>query len=188
MSAPAPRPLPAPSDRPAYGLLTPPGAPTGTWLPRFYKRVWPTTAVLTGFPWAACSSSCCEGEQAVPGRVHRTETGFPPGLGWGAPCCLAVRGDTIPGFGKDHSWASQVALLVENLPVSAGDRRVVGSIPGSGGSAGGGHSKFSSVQSLSHVGLFATHSSILACRIPKDRGAWRATVYRVAQSDTTDVT
>ena len=37
------------------------------------------------------------------------------------------------------------------------------------------------------VGM-ATHSSILACRIPKDRGAWRATVYRVAQSDTTEVT
>ena len=30
----------------------------------------------------------------------------------------------------------------------------------------------------------ATHSSILACRIPIDGGAWRATVYRVAQSRT----
>ena len=28
----------------------------------------------------------------------------------------------------------------------------------------------------------ATHSSILACRIPKDRGAWWATVHGVAQS------
>ena len=106
----------------------------------------------------------------------------------GGPLLPGCQGDTILGFGKDHSWASQVALLVENLPVSAGDIRVVGSIPGSGGSAGGGHSKFSSVQSLSHVGLFATHSSILAWRIPKDRGAWWATVYRVAQSDTTEVT
>ena len=42
----------------------------------------------------------------------------------------------------------------------------------------------SSVQSLSRVRLFANHSSILAWRIPKDRGAWRATVYRVAQSQT----
>ena len=32
----------------------------------------------------------------------------------------------------------------------------------------------------------ATHSSILAWRIPVDRGAWRATVHRVAESDTTD--
>ena len=28
----------------------------------------------------------------------------------------------------------------------------------------------------------ATHSSTLAWRIPMDRGAWRATVYRVAKS------
>ena len=30
----------------------------------------------------------------------------------------------------------------------------------------------------------ATHSSILAWRIPVDRGAWRATVHRVTQSRT----
>ena len=30
----------------------------------------------------------------------------------------------------------------------------------------------------------AIHSSILACRIPMARGAWRATVHRVAQSQT----
>ena len=32
----------------------------------------------------------------------------------------------------------------------------------------------------------ATHSSILACRIPMDRGAWRATVPEVAESDMTE--
>ena len=30
----------------------------------------------------------------------------------------------------------------------------------------------------------ATHPSILAWRIPMDRGAWRAAVHRVAQSQT----
>ena len=30
----------------------------------------------------------------------------------------------------------------------------------------------------------ATHSSILACRNPMDRGAWRATIHGIAQSRT----
>ena len=47
--------------------------------------------------------------------------------------------------------ASQVALVVKNLPVKAGDIRDTGSISGSGRSPGGG---------------MATHSSILAWRIP----------------------
>ena len=34
----------------------------------------------------------------------------------------------------------------------------------------------------------ATHSSILAGRIPMDRGAWHAVVHRVAESDTTEQT
>ena len=36
-------------------------------------------------------------------------------------------------------WASQVALVVKNLPVNAGDKRDVGLILGSGRSLGGGH-------------------------------------------------
>ena len=49
-------------------------------------------------------------------------------------------------------WASQVALVVKDLPANAGDLRDTGSIPGSGRSPGG-------------EGM-ATHSSILAWRIP----------------------
>ena len=37
------------------------------------------------------------------------------------------------------SVASQEVLVVKNLPASAGDIRVVGSIPGLGRSPGGGH-------------------------------------------------
>ena len=48
-------------------------------------------------------------------------------------------------------WASQVVLVVKNLPANAGDIRDTGSIPRSGRSPGGGHGK---------------PSSILAWRIP----------------------
>ena len=60
-------------------------------------------------------------------------------------------------------WPSQVAPVVKNLPASAGDLRDMSSIPGSG---------------------MTTHSGILAWKIPTDRGAWQATVHRVAQSQT----
>ena len=38
-----------------------------------------------------------------------------------------------------HSWAFQAAIVVKNLPVSAGDIRDTGSIPGSGRSSGEGN-------------------------------------------------
>ena len=36
-----------------------------------------------------------------------------------------------------HIWASQVLLVVKNLPINAGDVRDMGLIPGSGRSPGG---------------------------------------------------
>ena len=55
-----------------------------------------------------------------------------------------------------------VVLVVKNLLASAGDIRDEDSIPGPGSTE--------------------THSSILAWRIPMDRGAWQVTVHRVANS------
>ena len=57
--------------------------------------------------------------------------------------------------------------MVKNLPVNAGDVRDLGSIPGLGRSPGGGHSNLLQYSCLEN---------------PMDRGAWGATVHRVAQS------
>ena len=42
-------------------------------------------------------------------------------------------------FPKERGRASQVTLVVKNLPANAGDIRDAGSIPGSGRSLGGGY-------------------------------------------------
>ena len=55
------------------------------------------------------------------------------------------------GANTPTEGASQLALVMKNPPTNAGDIRDAGSIPGSGRSPGGG---------------YATHSSILAWRIP----------------------
>ena len=81
---------------------------------------------------------------------------------------------SIPGSGKSagkgigyplqYSWASLVAQMVTNPPAVWETW----------------------VQSLSWEDFLeegaASHSSILAWRTPMDRGAWWATVYRVAKS------
>ena len=65
--------------------------------------------------------------------------------------------------------ASSVALVVKNPPANARDIRDVGSIPGWGRSPGGGHGNLLQCSCLEN---------------PMDRGAWRATVHRVAKSET----
>ena len=69
--------------------------------------------------------------------------------------------------------ASQMELLVKNLPTNAGDLRDASLIPGSGRSPGGGHGN-------------PLHYSCL--ENPMDRGAWWGTVHAVAKSDTTEAT
>ena len=59
-------------------------------------------------------------------------------------------------------WASQMVLVVKNLPANARDVRHMGSIPGSGTSRGGDHGNL-----LQYSGL----------ENPMDRGAWKATVH-----------
>ena len=62
-----------------------------------------------------------------------------------------------------------MVLVVKNRPANAGDIRDAGVIPGSGSSLGGGD------------GNLLQHSCL---ENPKDRGAWWATVLRVAKSQT----
>ena len=61
------------------------------------------------------------------------------------------------------SWASQVALVVKNLPANAG------SVPGLGRSPAGGHGNPLQYSCLKN---------------PMDRGAWWAMVHRIAKSQT----
>ena len=65
--------------------------------------------------------------------------------------------------------ASQMVLVVKNLPPRAGDIRDTGSIPGSGKYPGGEHGNPLQYSCLEN---------------PKDRGAWRATVHGVTKSQT----
>ena len=67
-----------------------------------------------------------------------------------------------------YEWASQIALVVKKLPANTGKTKDMG------------------VQSLGwgdplQEGM-ATHSSILAWRIPMDRGAWWARAHGVSKS------
>ena len=66
-----------------------------------------------------------------------------------------------------YVYAFQVALMVKNPPVNAGDLRDAGSIPGSGRSPGEGNSKPLQYFCLGN---------------PMDRGAWQVTIHGVTKS------
>ena len=69
-------------------------------------------------------------------------------------------------FGRN---ASQVALVIKNSLADAEDLRDMDSIPGSGRSPGGEHGSPHQDSCLED---------------PMDRGAWQATVHRIAKSQT----
>ena len=60
--------------------------------------------------------------------------------------------------------------MVKNLPANAGDKREA--------------VRFLGWEDSLEEGM-ATHPSILACRIPMDRGAWRATVHSLGKNSDT---
>ena len=66
-------------------------------------------------------------------------------------------------------WAYQVVVKVKNLPANARDARDSSSVPGLERSHGGGHGNPFQCSCLEN---------------PMDRGAWQATVLRVAKSQT----
>ena len=70
---------------------------------------------------------------------------------------------------KKSRCTSQMALVVKNPPANAGDIREVGWIPRSGRSPGGGHGNPLQKSCLEN---------------PMDRGAWWASVHKVAKSQT----
>ena len=69
-------------------------------------------------------------------------------------------------------WASQVALVVKNLPVNAGDVRDVGSVPGLGRSPGVGNDNP------------LQYSPSIVLGNPTDGDAWLATVHGATKSQT----
>ena len=71
------------------------------------------------------------------------------------------------GSATGDLWASQVVLVVKNLPANAGDVRDIGSIPGLGRSPRGRHGNPLQYSCLEN---------------PKDREAWWATVQGVTKS------
>ena len=102
--------------------------------------------------------------------------GFPGSSAGKESACNVGDPSWIPGLGRSpgegigyalqYSWASLMAQMVKNLPAM----------------------QETWVQSLGwedplKEGM-ASHSSILAWRIPMDRGAWRAAIHGVAKSQT----
>ena len=85
----------------------------------------------------------------------------------GQPRCISVSFSPFPRILARTRYCPLAALVIKNLPASAEDVRSTGSIPVLGRSLGGGHSNPLQYSYLEN---------------PMDRGAWWATIHRVAQS------
>ena len=81
---------------------------------------------------------------------------------FGPVCCFGA-------LDESNFRASQVVLVVKNLPANAGDIRDMSLIPGLGRSPGGGHGNPLKYSCLENT---------------MDREAWQATVHRVTKSRT----
>ena len=93
-----------------------------------------------------------------------------PGLpDWATPSCSVCSCSEI--LTGSYTRASQVVLVVKNLPANAGDIRDMGLIPGLGRSPGGGHGNPLQYSCLEN---------------PMDKGSWQAIVHSVAESDMTE--
>ena len=128
--------------------------------------MWVLTHLQDGMPKQVLRETL--GRQNQTSQVHRAcleGTLFAWGLG--VPPALAKQ-HTGLGFQGPQSGqkATPGSQMVKNPHTKAGD---AGSIPGSGRSPGAGH---------------GNPLSILAWRIPMDRGAWRATDHRVGKNQT----
>ena len=99
---------------------------------------------------------------------------WPPALGAQSLSRWTTREDIVlrPAIPKFRVLlcpnASQVALVIKNLPANAGDTGDMGSIPGLGRYPGGGNG---------HLFQYSCLENSM------DRGAWQATVYGITESD-----
>ena len=109
------------------------------------------------------------GRQAGRARFHLALPRLPSRKGGASALCFLSTEGLL--YSLKLYGASQEAL--KNLPAEAGDLRDVGSIPGSGRSAGAGHGNPLQYSCLEN---------------PTDRGDWCATVHGVAESDTAETT
>ena len=102
--------------------------------------------------------------RSIPILLFHQETSSPPWL-----VGVAMKSQDIRQDPFSLVRASQVVPVVKDPPANSGDVRDVGSIPGSGRSPGGGHGNPPQYSCLGN---------------PMDRGAWRAAVHGVAESQT----
>ena len=112
---------------------------------------------------------------ALPG-IQGFGRGLAAGAIYGQQQIIQVTGPSLfplstpKNINKLYIWASQVALVVKNLPANAGDMREAGLICGSGRSPGQGPGN-------------PLQGSCLESHT--DRGAWWATVHRLEELDMT---